>query len=158
MLKNVILDTQKDNLVINISLDFINSKKIENFLIKSGIQVIFYGEIEIVEVRNWLWDRKIYSKSLNTLITFNPIKNDFELITKDGSKKITSKSFDNILKKLGHIKLKVPLWKKSQKTKNYSLILKFSLKKQVPFWIEKTLFFWNWNISPNVEYTIDFRY
>jgi hypothetical protein len=95
---------------------------------------------------------------LNTLITFNPIKNDFELITKDGSKKITSKSFDNILKKLGHIKLKVPLWKKSQKTKNYSLILKFSLKKQVPFWIEKTLFFWNWNISPNVEYTIDFRY
>ncbi len=157
-LRNVILNSKNNTLIINISLKFVNSNQIEKLVSKSGLHIIFSTEVKINEKRNWIWDKNLYSKELKFLIKFNPITNKFVLINLSNSKQIKVMCLKSILKRLENISLKIPWWTNYKNTHDYSLILKFSMKKQVPYWLKKILFFWNWDMVPTVTYDIDFKY
>ncbi len=157
VLNNVILNTTDRYMTLHISLTFLNEKKIENILKKKAVEVAFKGNIKIEKDRMWFFDKTIYTKEISATIIYDPIKNEY-IVHKKNKDVFRNGSIKKVLKYLSNITLNIPLWTHPKGRDNCRVILKFYLKKNVPYWIEKSLFFWNFNLIPPVEYSIDFKF
>ena len=156
-LENVILNTSNKNVSIQIFLDIIDPKKLHKIIKHNKFQIVFSYHVEIQKKVRFFFDKTVFSRDREWSICFNPINNKFSLRRKN--KQIYSTdSLDKLLDKIRTITLKLPIWATPTGKEKYDLILKFGLKKKVPYWIEKTLFFWNFNITPPSEYHIDFKF
>ncbi|GAB6163220.1 hypothetical protein JCM12298_23800 [Desulfothermus naphthae] len=156
-LENVILNTSNKNVSIQIFLDIIDPKKLHKIIKHNKFQIVFSYHVEIQKKVRFFFDKTVFSRDREWSICFNPINNKFSLRRKN--KQIYSTdSLDKLLEKIRIITLKLPIWTTPTGKEKYDLILKFGLKKKVPYWIEKTLFFWNFNITPPSEYHIDFKF
>ncbi|WP_459891515.1 DUF4390 domain-containing protein [Desulfothermus okinawensis] len=156
-LKNVILNANNQDVNIQISLNVIDPNKLQKIITDNKLQAVFSCDVKIQKDRELFFDKTIISKKLEWLIFFNPINNQFTLKDKNG-KIYSTNSLDTLLKKISNLNLKFPIWTTPTGKGKYHLILQFSLKRKVPYWIEKTLFFWNFDITPPSEYYIDFKF
>jgi len=156
-LENIILNTSNKNVSIQISLDVTEPDKLQKIIKENKFQVVFSYHIEIQKKVKFFFDKTVFSKDRELNIFFNPINNKFS-IRKKNKLIFSTDSIDKLLEKISTINLKLPIWRRPTGKKKYVLILKFSLKKKVPYWIEKTLFFWNFDITPPSKYYIDFKF
>ena len=156
-LENVILNTSNENVSIQISLDIIDPEKFQKIIKDNKFQVVFSYHVEIQKKIKFFFDKTVFSKDQELNIFFNPISNKFSLRKKNKSIYSTN-SINKLIEKISTINLKLPIWTTPTGEEKYDLILRFSLKKKVPYWIEKTLFFWNFDITPPSEYHINFKF
>ncbi len=154
-LEKIVIDTSDKNMTINTTVNFLGIKKIVDFLIKDGTQILYEADVKIERQRKWFFDKKIFEKNINYIISFDPIQNEYVV---KGDKDIEAKSLNYILEQIKTLRINVPLWRRKKDIQQYNLIVNFHLKKKVPYWIEKTLFFWSFEITPPVEQVITFSF
>lgn len=156
-LENVILNTSNKNVSIQISLDIIDPEKFQKIIKDNKFQVVFSYHVEIQKKIKFFFDKTVFSKDQELNIFFNPINNKFSIRKKNKSIYSTN-SINKLIEKISTINLKLPIWTTPTGEEKYDLILRFFFKKKVPYWIEKTLFFWNFDITPPSEYHINFKF
>lgn len=154
-LEKVIIDTTDKNMTIDATVNFLGMKRIVDFLTKDGVQILFYTDVKIEKEKKWFFNEVIFEKKITYILSFDPIKNEY--IAK-GQRKIVAKSLDEILDKIKTIRINISLWNKGENVQHYNLIVYSTFKKKVPYWIEKTLFFWNFQITPEMEQSITFSF
>ncbi len=160
LLQNVVLDSDSQFLSISVSLEFVNLHQLESILKQSGYPVIMEGKIEIKKERPLFWDKTMMQREIKYSVVYNPLTDKFVLRDLFTKKIVVCGSFEDIIEKMRFLRLKVRLWNSSRKGggDRYLLDLTFVLKKKVPWWMEKLLFFKSFNISPPQSYSITFRY
>jgi len=158
VLKNVVLDSTSHLLSISISLEFVRPNALEMLLKKTGYPVVMEGDIEIKRVRPLLWDRTIVKRYVRYSLVHNPLTDRFVLTDLSTRHVLVCGSFEDVLEKMRFLRLKVKLWRPVSATRDYVLSIRLVLKRQVPWWMERLLFFRSFNISSPQSYSISFRY
>ncbi len=160
LLQNVVLDSDTHHLSISVAMEFVGIQQLESILKQRGYPVIMDAHIAIKKVRPLFWNKTMFHTEVRYSIVYNPLTNKFVLANPVNRKILVSGSFGEVIKRMKTFRIKVGLWNNGGKGKGdtYLLELQFVLKKDVPWWMEKLLFFKSFNISSPQSYSITFRY
>jgi hypothetical protein len=114
-----------------------------------------------IERRRGLWpDSKVVEIEYRSLLRMDGLAKEFLIDLPGHETPIAGKDLRALLARgWGSIVLDLGPWSQLRQGRNYTLVLALSVARlDVPTWMRFAVFFWTWDVFPEVEYRLDFRY
>lgn len=125
----------------------------------NGLQQELFCRAVIYRQRSYWFDDLLGSGEYSCQIGFDSLDKEFILQIR-GGETLKGPELGPLLEQAWE-RLRLPLcsWGRLERGKAYSLEIQVSLgSTEVPDWVTKALFFWNWEDGPSATYKLDFRY
>lgn len=159
VLSNLVVDNQAGEILVRFGVEVEGSDRIADIL-KEGESLGLSCSVALLRQRSLWFDQTVYSADLELFLRYDPLGKQFvaELPGSDVARAhadlavLLSKAWSEIVLGLGP-------WKDLSRGKEYSLMLEIRLNRlDVPVWLKKSLFFWDWEAAPTTHYQLEFTY
>ncbi|MDQ7032771.1 MAG: DUF4390 domain-containing protein [Desulfonauticus sp.] len=149
-IQNVKINYDKDKINVQFNLVF-NSLKLKQAL-DNGQRVRLNICAAILQDRIFIWDKQISVKDMDVILSKDMIKNEYNLLSYDGTVKRFLK-FKDLLKSISKMRFSIYCLNLLQKHVPYSFRLVLRLyTREVPVWLKDILFFLDFSVSGPVVY------
>lgn len=159
-LTNLVLDSQAGEIMVRFGVSFEDATEFLARSLKEGASAQLICEGDLFRRRSFLWDESVSAATLENLIRFEPLSQEFVLERAGEDQPLRNKDLPALLER-GWRSLALDLGPFGQlmSGERYGLNLRVRLKRQdVPPWVKNSLFFWSWELAPEVRYRLDFSY
>lgn len=159
VLNNLVVDNQAGEILVRFGVEVEGSDQLADVL-KEGESLGLSCSVALLRQRALWFDQTVYAADVDLFLRYDPLGKQFvaELPGSDASRAhadlavLLSKAWSEIALGLGP-------WKNLSRGREYSLMLEISLNRlDVPVWLKKSLFFWDWEAAPTTHYQLEFTY
>ncbi len=149
------IDASPRNIDLDCRLKILNIAELRNQL-RDGAKMIFSIDILIEELGTIMPNSDIIETQKSYHLYHEPLTREFYFVFDD---KVIKNRDLNALFKESLIPLLISLTPEDEleDNENYRATLKFNLRHaEVPPWLERTLFFWSWDLANEISAVLDF--
>lgn len=151
--------TEGDTMVLRVAVDIDDREALRN-LLRDGAQLKLTLTAALKRSRTLMPAEEIGAVLAEVLMRHDPLTREFEFSTSPDLPARRDRNFNRLMDATLE-RLRLPLAPAASLTQgeSYTVSLTCDLRHtQVPPWLEKTLFFWSWDVVPESTYTQSFTF
>jgi hypothetical protein len=158
-LRNIILGNVAGKINLRYELYNSNWESLTRYL-NDGANLVLECKAKISKVRIMWMDQVKLSKKLIFELKYNPLSQEYILHNLTQKRTMHNSDLGTLLKgNWSRLTMDLGAWKSLKKGADYIFNLKIRFKKSdIPKWLKNALFFWSWDVLPEIEYQITFEY
>ena len=159
VLSNLVVDNQAGEILVRFGVEVEGSDRIARIL-KEGESLGLSCSVSLLRERSLWFDQTVYSADLDLFLHYDPLSRQFTAELPGGQSPMAHPDLAVLLSKAwSEITLDLGPWKDLSRGKGYRLMLEISLNRlDVPVWLKRALFFWDWEAAPTMHYQLEFTY
>lgn len=159
VLANLVVDNQAGAILVRFGVEVEGTSELAD-LLRDGESLGLRCSATLLHKRSMWLDKTVSSAGLDLSLRHDPLSKQFVAEALDGGTPLTHTDLTALLGKAwSEISLNLGSWKDLNRGKEYSLLLEINLNRlDVPVWLKRSLFFWNWSAAPTTRYQLDFTY
>lgn len=159
VLANLVVDNQEGAILIRFGVEVEGTSQIAE-LLRDGESLELHCSATLLRERSLWLDKTVSSTALELSLRHDPLSMLFVAETPGGGPPMTHPDLTALLGKAwAEISLNLGDWKDLSRGREYSLLLEIKLNRlDVPVWLKRSLFFWDWEATPATRYQLDFTY
>lgn len=159
VLRQPAIDHAGDELQVRLGIDLRDVNGVAAAL-KDGVSREVSCSASLFRVRQYWFDSRIGQKRYTWRMGYDALSGEF--VIRDGQRGRELRGADlAALLKTAWASVRMPLgrWALLQRGTMYNLDMAVTMHQtEVPGWVTRTLFFWDWNQGPSTSYALEFRY
>ncbi|MEG6549015.1 DUF4390 domain-containing protein [Desulfocurvibacter africanus] len=159
VLSNLVVDNQAGEILVRFGVEVEGSDRVAGIL-KEGESLGLSCSVSLLRERSLWIDQTVYSADLDLFLRYDPLSKQFTAELPGSESPMAHADLAVLLSKAwSEITLDLGPWKDLSRGKDYRLMLEISLNRlDVPIWLKKPLFFWDWEAAPTTHYQLEFTY
>ncbi len=158
LLANLLMDNKAGEITVRFGVSLEDPTEFVARALKEGTSAVLICEGELIRRRNFFWDEAVGAAASESLIRYEPLSREYILERGGEDQPLRHKNLAALVER-GWRSLALDLGPFNRLTpgESYALELRVRLKRQdVPLWVKNSLFFWSWELVPEVRYRLDF--
>ncbi|MFP4392368.1 MAG: DUF4390 domain-containing protein [Desulfohalobiaceae bacterium] len=157
--QNVVLDNVSGSIQVNFGIEVLDVHALEEHL-SEGLVLQMVCKAKLIRNRRWWMDKLLHQEEQKFELKSQPLQDSYVLQRKGWENNLKDQDLGQLLNKAwSRLRLQLGSWEELKSGEDYAIELHLSLKRSnVPWWLRKSLFFWSWDLVPEKNYRMDFKY
>lgn len=128
--------------------------------LRNGVPLRLTCKARLSRDRRCWFGELLGDRELESLLSYDSLQKEFVLQPGGEDRELRGPELAPLLE-ASWAEMILPLgkWDLLRRGESYSLLVRVALNRtEVPDWVSRALFFWNWEDGPNTSYKLDFRF
>jgi hypothetical protein len=158
-LSNLVLDNQAGSVTLRFSLLVDEVERLEAMLL-DGATLVLHCRAELERHRGMWTDQTLSEAGCRSTLRADTLTQEFEVQAPGDGQALRGQDLEQLLTRAWEqIALDLGSFANLKRGSDYSVSLTVSLEHaDVPPWLKSSLFFWSWEVAPQIGYSMDFQY
>ncbi|WP_187170519.1 DUF4390 domain-containing protein [Salidesulfovibrio onnuriiensis] len=128
--------------------------------LRNGVPLRLTCEARLSRDRKCWFGELLGNREMDNLISYDSLQKEFVLHPGGESRELRGPELAPLLEeRWAEMILPLGKWDLLRRGESYSLQVKVALNRtEVPDWVSRALFFWDWGDGPSTSYKLDFRF
>ena len=158
-LDNLVVDNQEGRILVRFAIGVEGESELAQ-LLTSGEMLGLRVSADLSRKRSVWFDKSVADREVLYLLRWDGLKNVFAVLDAGGAPLAEGTDFSALLAGIfGRMNMDLGAWSRLKRDNEYRLALQLRLGRvDVPMWLKRVLFFWNWDAAPSAHYQLEFTY
>ena len=158
-LDNLVVDNQEGRILVRFAIGVEGESELAQ-LLTSGEMLGLRVSADLLRKRSVWFDKSVADREVLYLLRWDGLKNVFAVLDAGGVPLAEGTDFSALLAGIfGRMNMDLGAWSRLKRDNEYRLALQLRLGRvDVPMWLKRVLFFWNWDAAPSAHYQLEFTY
>ena len=158
-LRNLVVDNRGGDIVVRFGVEVDDPDGLAR-LLQHGEVLGVRAVADISLIRSYWLNRTIAEAQSAVIFRYDAVNNRYTALTAQGQLVSEHAELATLLSKaLAEMSLGLGSWKSLVKDESYRINLEIRLSRvDVPAWLKRTLFFWDFDPTPSTHYQLDFNH
>jgi len=159
VLVNLVVDNQAGDILVRFGVDVEGTDKVAAML-REGESLELRCHVSLTRTRAMWLNKPLASADLALALRHDPLSKRYVAETPGGGPPMTHTELAMLLSQAwSEIAMHLGSWHELSRGRKYGLMLEIRLDRlDVPVWLKRSLFFWNWEAAPATHYQLEFTY